>query len=64
MPVHNSEVAGIFNRIADLLEIKGENPFRVRAYRNAAQTIGGLSGSVTELVAEKKDLSSLPGPSE
>jgi len=37
MPVHNSDVAEIFNRIADFLEIKGENPFRIRAYRDAAR---------------------------
>ena len=61
MPVHNSDVAEIFNRIADFLEIKGENPFRIRAYRDAARTIGGLSKSAADLVAQKKDLSILPG---
>jgi DNA polymerase (family 10) len=61
MPVHNSDVAEIFNRIADLLEIKGENPFRIRAYRNAARTIGGLSQSAADLVDQGKDLSGLPG---
>jgi len=61
MPVHNSDVAGFFNRIADLLEIKGENPFRIRAYRNAARTIGGLSKSVADLVEKGADLSELPG---
>ena len=61
MPVHNSDVAGIFTRIADMLEIKGENPFRIRAYRNAARTVGGLSKSVADLIEQKKDLSLLPG---
>ncbi len=61
MPVHNSDVAEVFNRIADLLEIKGENPFRIRAYRNAARTIGGLSQSAADLLEQGKDLSSLPG---
>ncbi|RKY41721.1 MAG: hypothetical protein DRP81_08185, partial [Candidatus Omnitrophota bacterium] len=35
----NKDVANIFNHVADILEIKGENPFRVRAYRKAAQNI-------------------------
>ncbi len=61
MPVHNSEVAGIFSRIADLLEIKGENPFRIRAYRNAARTIGGMSKSAADLLEQGKDLKDLPG---
>ena len=32
MPIQNSEVADVFNKVADLLEIEGENQFRVRAY--------------------------------
>jgi DNA polymerase/3'-5' exonuclease PolX len=40
MPVHNAEIATAFDHLADLLEIEGANPFRVRAYRNAARTIG------------------------
>jgi len=43
MPKHNAEIAAIFEEIANLLEIQGANPFRIRAYRNAARTIGGLS---------------------
>ncbi|TQE98925.1 MAG: hypothetical protein FKY71_11295, partial [Spiribacter salinus] len=38
MPVHNSEIATIFDNVADLLEIEEANRFRVRAYRNAANT--------------------------
>ncbi|HEY8102201.1 MAG TPA: helix-hairpin-helix domain-containing protein [Burkholderiaceae bacterium] len=32
MPIHNADVAIVFNQFADLLEIKGENPFRICAY--------------------------------
>ena len=39
MTVHNADVARIFNRLADLLEIEGANPFRVRAYRDAARIV-------------------------
>ncbi len=42
MAVHNADIALVFSKIADLLEIQGANPFRVRAYRNAARTIGDL----------------------
>ena len=38
MPVHNADIAAIFGEIADLLEIRGNNPFRIRAYRNAARS--------------------------
>ncbi|MEJ8827441.1 helix-hairpin-helix domain-containing protein, partial [Variovorax humicola] len=42
MPIVNTEVARIFTEIADLLEVQGANSFRVRAYRNAAHTLGEL----------------------
>jgi DNA polymerase (family 10) len=61
MPIHNNDVAGIFDELADLLEIKGENQFRVRAYRNAARTVAGLSRSVADLAAEEKGLDGIPG---
>ncbi|MDA8337853.1 MAG: DNA polymerase/3'-5' exonuclease PolX, partial [Nitrospiraceae bacterium] len=55
----NQEIARIFNEIADLLEIKGENPFRIRAYRRAAQNIEGLPKSVEE--TPKEELLKVPG---
>ncbi len=61
MAVHNDEIAGIFNTVADLLEIKGENQFRVRAYRNAARTMQGSSQSAADMVTQGQDLSDLPG---
>ncbi|MFW6140433.1 MAG: DNA polymerase/3'-5' exonuclease PolX [Acidobacteriota bacterium] len=61
MPVHNNDIAEVFNKIADLLEIKEENQFRIRAYRDAARTIGGLSKNASDLIAQGKDLSKLPG---
>lgn len=61
MPIHNNDVADIFDEVADLLEIKGDNPFRVRAYRNAARTVAGLSRSVADLAAEEKGLDGIPG---
>lgn len=61
MPVHNSQVAEIFNEIADLLEIEGENQFRIRAYRNAARTVGNLPHSVADMLEHGEELSELPG---
>ncbi len=61
MPIHNNDVAEIFDELADLLEIRGENQFRVRAYRNAARTVASLSRSVVELAAEEKGLDGIPG---
>ncbi len=48
--MENPEVAQIFEEVADLLEIQGANPFRVRAYRNAARVIRDLLEPVAELV--------------
>ncbi|MDP2755954.1 MAG: DNA polymerase/3'-5' exonuclease PolX [Nitrospirota bacterium] len=55
----NQEIAEIFNDIADLLEIKGENPFRIRAYRRAALNIEGLVKNVAETT--KDELIKIPG---
>ncbi len=60
MSVTNAEIAAIFDRIADLLEIQDENPFRIRAYRNAARTVQGLSHSLAEMVQAGEDLEALP----
>jgi DNA polymerase (family X) len=57
----NAEIARVFTDIADLLEIQAENPFRIRAYRNAAQTIEGLGDDVSAMVAKGTDLTELPG---
>ena len=61
MPVHNNDIADIFNEFADLLEIKGANTFRIRAYRNAARTITGQSRNISDMVQEGEDLTQLPG---
>lgn len=61
MPIHNEDIASIFDEVADLLEIRGENPFRVRAYRNAARVIRDHSENMAVLVEEGADLTRLPG---
>jgi DNA polymerase (family 10) len=61
MIIKNSDIADIFDRIADCLEIEGENPFKIRAYRNASRTIRGLGPEVREMLAAGEDLTVLPG---
>ena len=61
MPVHNADIAAIFEEIAELLEIEDANPFRVRAYHNAARTVQGLGEDVSTLVARGDNLEKLPG---
>jgi DNA polymerase (family 10) len=57
--MENLAIAGIFAEIADLLEIKGENPFKIRAYRNAAEAIAHATQPLASCTEE--DLRALPG---
>lgn len=61
MPVINAEIASQLDKVADLLDIEGANPFRVRAYRQAARLIGELPRNVTDMLAHGEDLDELPG---
>jgi DNA polymerase (family 10) len=61
MPVQNTEIADIFNKVADLLDIQAANPFRVAAYRRAARTFSGLAPNAADMVAEGRDLTKLAG---
>jgi DNA polymerase (family 10) len=59
--MENKGIADIFTAIADILDIEGENPFRVRSYRNAARTIEDLSQSLESMVKTGMDLEEIPG---
>lgn len=61
MPIANQQIADIFDEIADLLEISDANPFRVRAYRNAARTLRSSSVGLAEMVAAEGKVPHLPG---
>jgi len=54
------KICRIFREMADFLAIKGENPFRIRAYEKAADIIQHLSGNIEELY-QKGELSKIPG---
>lgn len=64
MPVANATIAAIFDEIADLLDIEGANPFRIRAYRNAARTIGEMGTDISALVDRDTALTDIPGIGE
>ncbi|MDH3638208.1 MAG: helix-hairpin-helix domain-containing protein, partial [Gammaproteobacteria bacterium] len=57
----NEQIATVFDELADLLDIQGANPFRVRAYHNGARTVRGLGKDIGDLLAEGLDLVTLPG---
>jgi DNA polymerase (family X) len=57
--MENGAIARVLAEIADLLEIKGENPFRIRAYRNGAETVAGSAVRLADLA--EADLLALPG---
>src|SRR5437870_3456732 len=58
-----SEIAQILEEIGTLLELKGENPFKSRAYHNASRIIAGLGQDLETLVREQK-LSTIKGIGE
>jgi len=59
--MENLDIADLLGEFADLLEIKGANPFRIRAYRNALRTIGAETRSMASMVEADADLTELPG---
>ncbi|MBD3345268.1 MAG: DNA polymerase/3'-5' exonuclease PolX [Chitinivibrionales bacterium] len=61
MPIHNNDIAGIFNKVADLLELEGENQFRVRAYRTAAQTVSSMGENLSSMIEKGEDLTRFSG---
>jgi DNA polymerase (family 10) len=61
--MRNREVAGLLYNISELLEITGENPFKIRAYAKAARAIEGMSEDIEKVAGEKK-LKEIPGVGE
>jgi DNA polymerase (family X) len=62
--VDNRAMAEAFEQVADLLSLQDANPFRIRAYRNAARVLGGLKTDLAALLAAGKPLPKLPGIGE
>lgn len=61
MPLKNKDIADFFLQYADSLEAKTANPFRIKAYRRAADNIQKLTTELEVLVAENYDLTRIPG---
>jgi DNA polymerase (family 10) len=59
----NKEVADLFERMADILEFKNENPFKISAYRKASRVLGDLTQDIQE-IAESGGLKKVPGIGE
>ncbi len=59
--MNNAQIAAAFDEMADILEFQGANPFRVRAYRNAARAMMDLGEQLATMVAEKRPLTDLQG---
>ena len=60
--MNNTQIADVINRVADLLEIKGTNPFRLRAYRNVVRTLRDLPESAEAILADpQRDLTDIKG---
>jgi DNA polymerase (family 10) len=59
--VDNKSIAGIFYETAELMEIDGQDSFRIRSYRNAAEAIEALPQQISELISEPKQVLAIPG---
>ncbi|WP_051748425.1 DNA polymerase/3'-5' exonuclease PolX [Nevskia soli] len=59
--IDNAGIAAIFEEVADLLELKNDNPFRIRAYRNAARSVRAFTPDIATLIGSGQELPKLPG---
>ena len=59
----NKELADLFDKMADILEFKNENPFKISAYRKASRVLGDLTQDIQE-IAESGELKKVPGIGE
>jgi DNA polymerase (family 10) len=59
----NKEISALFEKMADLMEFKGENPFKVSSYRKAARIIGDLTRDIEEIF-QNGELKTIPGVGE
>jgi DNA polymerase (family X) len=59
--VDNKSIAGILYETADLLEVDGQDSFRIRSYRNAAEAIEGFPQQITDLIEDPKRVLAIPG---
>src|SRR3954452_22991733 len=58
--MESSRIAQVLDEMGTLLEVRGENAFRCRAYHNAAQALKGLPSDLSEMIADGR-LARVPG---
>jgi DNA polymerase (family 10) len=61
MSISNAQIAEIFNNVADILDMEGENTFRIRAYRTAAMSVASFSQSLADIVTRGEEIPKLQG---
>ena len=59
--MENRNIAALFYETADLMEIRGDDPFRIRSYRRAAEAVEGLPYRIADVAADTKKLLEVPG---
>lgn len=59
--ITNGEIASLFEEMADLLELSGQNAFRIRAYRNGAKALAEMTDSAAQWILDGKDLTAVEG---
>jgi DNA polymerase (family X) len=59
--MENRNIAAVFYETADLMEIRGDDPFRIRSYRRAAEAVEGLPTRIADIAADTKKLLEIPG---
>ena len=57
----NKSIATVLYETADLLEIDGQDSFRIRSYRNAAQTVENHTEQIKDIISEPKKVLAIPG---
>src|SRR5437016_9946309 len=59
--MENRNIAALFYETADLMEIRGDDPFRIRSYRRAAEAVEGLPYRIADVASDTKKLLEIPG---
>src|SRR4051812_41525977 len=60
-PLDNRALANVLYEVGDLMEINGDDPFRIRSYRRAAEAIEALPYQISDIIAEPKKVLAIPG---
>jgi len=59
--MENRNIAAVFYETADLMEIRGDDPFRIRSYRRAAEAVEGFTQRIADIASDTKKLLEIPG---